>query len=155
MTAGFWGCVYGGGPLCLVPTTPRMNAAEYVRILEENLVPRTAEVFGEEEQFYFVQDNAPIHTARITQDFFAHHPWIQLIPWPRYSPDCNYIEEFWGLMVKEWDCRRERNAEQLRAHVVEVWEPLGRRLGLFRRLAESMPRRWLAVIEAEGGATKY
>jgi len=132
-----------------------MNAAEYVRILEENLVPRTAEVFGEEEQFYFVQDNAPIHTARITQDFFAHHPWIQLIPWPRYSPDCNYIEEFWGLMVKEWDCRRERNAEQLRAHVVEVWEPLGRRLGLFRRLAESMPRRWLAVIEAEGGATKY
>jgi len=74
VTAGFWRCDNGGGPLCLVPTTPRMNAAEYVRILEENLVPRTAEVIGEEEQFYFVQDNASIHTVRVTRDFFAHHP---------------------------------------------------------------------------------
>jgi len=147
VTAGFWGCVSGEGTVCLVPTTPRMNAAEYVRILEEQLVPAAADIFGEEE-FFFVQDNSPVHNANLTRDFFAQHPWIQLLRWPRYSPDCNIIEEVWGMMVKEWDCRRERDADQLRAHVQEVWESLGRRPEFFRKLAASMPRRWLAVTEA-------
>jgi len=153
-TASFWGCVYGGGTACLVPTTPQMNAAEYVRILEENLVPRAAGIFGE-EIFYFVQDNAPIHNANLTMEFFRRHPWIRRLQWPRYSPDANYIEHVWGAMVKEWVAQRERNVDQLRAHVAEVWASLGRRPDFFRKLAESMPRRWLAIIEAEGRYTHY
>lgn len=155
VTANFWGCVYGGGTVALVPTTPRMNAVEYVGILEQNLIPRAAEIFGEEEQFYFVQDNAPIHNARVTMDFFRRHPWVRRLRWPRYSPDCNYIEHVWATMVKEWVSQRERNREQLRAHVEEVWASLGRRPEIFRRWAASMPGRWLAVIEAEGGYTHY
>ena len=57
--------------------------------------------------------------------------------------------------MKEWDGRREATRAALSAHVFEVWQSWANRGDMVRRLVESMPRRIQAVIDAEGGHTKY
>jgi len=78
VTAGFWGCVSAaGGAVVLVPTTPRMNAQEYVGILRDEFLPR-ARALRPGGMIRFMQDNAGIHTARHTRGFLAEQPDVEV-----------------------------------------------------------------------------
>ena len=74
------------------------------------------------ERFTFMQDNCPVHSARIVQRWFDERRDFDLMPWPSKSPDLNPIEHVWANMVSEWSMRNERHSDQLFNHVVEVWE---------------------------------
>jgi len=132
-----------------------MNAAEYCVILEEVLLPHLNAIFGEGTPVVYMHDNASIHTARLTQEWFRDHPHITLLPWPPFSPDLNPIEHVWAMMAREWQPQNERSVEALERHVRDVWGTIERRQGIIQRLVTSMPRRLQAVIAAEGGYTKY
>ena len=82
LTASFWGCIWVGGAIALVEISPRMNAIEYCSVLESVLVPHKAALFGENEGFTFVRDNATIHNARLTWQRIAAHPHITQLNWP-------------------------------------------------------------------------
>ena len=85
---------------------------------------------------------------------------LEPIMWPPSSPDLNPIESVWNTMkncievrhpevVSGWQLSRRL----LNTAIVETWETINsEKLG---RLIKSMPRRCRAIIEAEGGATKY
>uniref|UniRef100_A0A3P8S9W1 Tc1-like transposase DDE domain-containing protein n=1 Tax=Amphiprion percula TaxID=161767 RepID=A0A3P8S9W1_AMPPE len=47
----------------------------------------------------FQQDNAAVHNARLTKDFFTENN-ITLLDHPTCSPDLNPIENIWGWMTK-------------------------------------------------------
>ncbi|KAF2274654.1 uncharacterized protein EI97DRAFT_380907 [Westerdykella ornata] len=80
--------------------------------------------------------------------------------WPAFSPDLNPIETVWNKMkdyieqfYPEQEGERQLTYDQLRTVVQEVWESIT--VEVLRELIDSMPAHCQAVIEVEGGHTKY
>ena len=96
---------------------------------------------------YFMQDNAPIHTAQKVRQWFEDNG-VDTSDWPPYSPDLNPIEHIWKAlkelvmkMFPEVDGKGKSEEQKL------AWNALP--VGLFESLVESMPRRIEAVIAAK------
>jgi hypothetical protein len=61
-----WGCITFNGVGTL--TTVNVNAAKYIEILKDNLWPVIVRHYPE-ENYIFQDDNAPVHRARIVQNY--------------------------------------------------------------------------------------
>ena len=138
-----WGWISGTAIGELVEIPPRMNSAEYIRILEDVFLPSVRAIYPVEDMpvIRLVQDNSGVHTSRETQQWFRNHPEIQLINWPARSPDLNLIENVWAQMVRRWEPRRERTVAALVNHAREIWEELRLRPDYLANLIDSIPNR--------------
>ena len=115
-----------------------------------------------ENTFLFMQDNVPCHKADPVLEFL-HENHVPIIKWLPQSPDLNPLENLWPDFKTRFHKQflelfnhpsksleaRYRYSEVLQ----EVWYTQG--IELVNKLIESMPRRCKAVIEAQGGSTKY
>ncbi|TQV90128.1 Nuf2 family protein [Cordyceps javanica] len=143
------------------PDSPRrgVTSRQILACLQENL-PTIAE-----PGYFFVQDNAPTHTARLVKNWlreWAGENGIQLVEWPPYSPDLNPIENLWKLL-KEQILKKDPGLadmpktdaalEKLIRVAEETWEEFSE--ALLEKLATSMVRRLQAVLDADGWYTKY
>lgn len=108
----------------------------------------------------FMQDNAPSHRSRLTARNLARRG-IRTRKWPPYSPDLNLIEDVWTWMknyIQEqyfemgWDVAN-MPLDRLRAVIWEAWEAVP--TNFIENLVNSWWNRCRAVIDAEGGPTKY
>ena len=150
-----------------------IGADEYQEILYDGLFsliddlleppedPRTIRIV-EQNTFIFMQDNAPCHKAAEVLEFLKENnvPVMEQLP---QSPDLNPIENLWVAFKAafyEHFCEMFNNpSKSLEAQyhygevLQQVWYDLGQ--GLIDSIVESMPWRVQAVIEANGGWTKY
>nr|XP_001389473.2 beta-1,4-glucosidase [Aspergillus niger CBS 513.88] len=118
----------------------------YVRLVERN----------EHQRLQIMQDNAPGHASKTTIQEFNERGIFPII-WPAFSPDLNPIEAVWNWM-KDWIERyfpqdEQLSYDQLREVVRAAWDALPE--AFLDGLINSMPARCQAVINAEGGHTKY
>lgn len=145
-----WGCMGWEGVGRLAEIEGRMDAKQYVDILEENLLPS----MEESEELIFQQDNDPKHTSKLAKNWMEEHD-ITLLDWPPQSPDLNPIEHLWNHIKKELAKypRQPKGVWEIWDRVSEVWENI--EAEVCQNLIESMPRRVEAVIKAKGGHTKY
>ncbi|VDB89448.1 Bgt-51220 [Blumeria graminis f. sp. tritici] len=106
-----------------------------------------------------MQDNAPAHTAGSTMEDMRQR-LIQPIFWPANSPDLNPIEAVWNRM-KDYiqrrhpnlGCGKQRTRDSFLKIVKEAWDSVSSEDLV--RLTQSMPARCQAVIDADGGLTRY
>ncbi len=109
----------------------------------------------------FMQDNTPIHTAYIVNDWLDEQEY-EVMNLPAYSSDLNPIENLW-FWLKEAIYKHhlelldlEDTQETLAAFVTaaqDCWEDISAEL--YATLSNSMPHRVQAVLSAEGWYTKY
>lgn len=154
ISCGYWGWMSSAGPGELVRISPHFTSAEYVSILEDVMLP-TARAIYPDNNIVFIQDNSPVHTARIVREWFEEHPDIQTVRWPTKSPDLNPIEHLWAAAVRNWgDERNIRTADDLHRNVMSVWEQL-RRTTICENIVSSMPRRLQECIDNNGFYIRY
>jgi hypothetical protein len=131
------------------------SAQSYLEVLEDQM-PRCWE-----PGLTFMQDGAPIHTARTIRNWFQEMG-IPLIDWPPYSPDLNPIEHIWFHLKKKvlqmhpelvGSGKSEEAIEALGKALIEAWDALPD--SLFLSCLESMEKRRDAVLAAKGWHTKY
>jgi transposase len=128
----------------------------YKRILADNLLPSARLHFSLApplvEQWYFLQDNSPNHTANAVRTWL-HDNGVSCIDFPPYSPDLNPIENLWNEMARDVELHDCDTMEELQDVVAAVWDKVDG--DSMRTLVHSMPKRCQAVIDAKGWHTKY
>ena len=149
-----WGCMGWNGVGLLTEVEGKMDAVQYVDILDGSLSKSVDLLEIPREEFIFQQDNDPKHTSRLATEWFTEQN-IDLLDWPAQSPDLNPIEHLWEHLKKQI-----RQYPRQPTGIWELWERASLQWMFIdpevcQRLIASMPRRLQAVIKANGGPTKY
>ncbi|CAK9827487.1 Transposable element Tc1 transposase [Anthophora retusa] len=89
-----WGCFGTNKVDSLVKIDGILRKEQYLKILQDHAVPSGTKLIG--ENFIFMQDNDPKHSAKICQNYLKHLEDInklKIMQWPPQSPDLNPIEK--------------------------------------------------------------
>lgn len=133
----------------------RVNAQAYLSILADQVHPMVQTLFPNGGAV-FQDDNAPIHTAGVVNNWFEEHESdVERLDWPPQSPDLNIIEHLWCQLEQQVRNRFPPPAslKELEQVLLEEWLKIP--LTTVQKLYESIPRRIAAVIAAKGGSTPY
>lgn len=145
----------GIGPI--VRSIGNFNSEQYVAFLENNIIPYAVEHFPNND-YYILHDNSRIHTSNHTMAYLIlRFGPKRIIPHPPNSPDCNPIENLFGLLTKNVRKNREifGNEELLFNKINLEWNRLGNNINTLQDLALSMPKRYRKVIKNNGCQTRY
>lgn len=150
-----WGCMTSRGVGSIGDIYGKMNAAGYINILKTKLEESLNRRGIDENNFIFQQDNDPKHTAKSTKAYLAEEKGYTVLPWPSQSPDLNPIEHLWRhlkIKLAQYD-RRATSVHELWERVKVEWETFDE--DICCKYIDSMPARVEAVINANGGNTRY
>ncbi|KAF0683486.1 Aste57867_24467 [Aphanomyces stellatus] len=147
-----WGGIWADGKTCLAFVDGTQTSPDYVYTLSEYLLPAAHLRFATD--FVFQQDNASIHTATTTKEFFVEQN-VNVLDWPALSPDLNPIENVWGYLVQRVYGGGEQynSKEELKRSILLHWNALDP--SYLQKLVFSMKTRCLRVVAAGGMTTKY
>ena len=110
-----WGCFSVAGTGRLVRIEGKMNTVKYRETLDQNLL-QSAQDLRLGRRFTFQQDNDPKHTAKTTQECLRDK-YLNVLEWPRQSPDLNPIEHLWRDLKIAVQQRSPSNLTELERNV--------------------------------------
>jgi transposase len=102
---------------------------------------------------FLPKDNAAPHSAKATKKWFGRQGVVRDEWFPPHSPDLNLIEHVWAQMAQAMRARTVRTRNELVQALKEEWAKVDS--VMCQRLYESMKDRLQAVIDADGGHTRY
>ena len=126
-----------------------MNSNRYCEILQQSMIP-SLQKLG--RRAVFQHDNDPKHTSKTTTALLKRLR-VKVMDWPNMSPDLNPIEHLWGMLKRKVEVRKVSNIRQLRDVVMEERKSIP--VATWEALVNSMPMRVKAVLDNDGGHTKY
>ena len=132
--------------------------ADYIKVLENNLLPFAERMFG--ANYVFQQDNAPIyiysiHTSNLTRTFFQERNII-FLSWSARSPDLNPFENVWGTLSRlvYKDGRQLNSKSGLKDAIRTFWNNLESDF-IKKKLVLSMDKSCFEIIEKNGNIISY
>ncbi len=137
-----WGCMSAAGTGELQFIEGTMNANMYCDILKQSMIPSLRRMG---RRAIFQHDIDPKHTSKTLR--------VKVMDWPSMSPDLNPTEHLWGILKRKVEERKVSNIHQLRDVVMEEWKRTP--VATCEALVNSMHKRVKAVLENNGGHTKY
>lgn len=146
-----WGCMASGGVGNLQFIESTMDKYDYLNILKRNL-KQSAENLRLGDEFYFMHDNDPKHTAEVNKLWLLYNVPKQLHT-PPQSPDLNPIEHLWDLLerrIRQYDITSK---DMLKNVLQEEWNKIS--VEETSKLVSSMPKRLKEVIKRKGYPTSY
>ena len=149
MAWGMFDGAAGRGGLDFLKKGTTMNATRYIETLDKYLV-RTHNI---RKNTHLLQDSAPCHKAKKTMAWLKAEG-IKTIAWPGNSPDLNPIENLWHIAKNYLEEKECKSVPEMKVAIRQLWHNQITR-ELCKTLARSMPTRLMAVINANGGHTKY
>lgn len=149
----FWGAIINDeflGPV-RVAEGVKINSTFYCDLLEKNFLPwfrKKGAAF--KRNMIFMQDNAPSHSSRHTQEWLEKKKQKVMV-WPPNSPDLNPIEHFWAILkAKIYEGGRQFSGkEQLWDAILECCKDISPET--IRNLTKSVDNRLLLVVKKDGG----
>ena len=139
----------------------KVDAIRYRAHLKKELFPAIKKVYPRDDWF-FVQDGAPSHTAKITQEFLQETlrtRFVKSCEWPPYSPDCNPLDYYFWNAVKEkvYAGRLNKpfkNELELKERIKSVWNECAKNTVEIRKAMKQFVPRLNAVADNNGYAIK-
>lgn len=130
-----------------------LNAIRYQQLLEE--ARPELDQLHPGRQWTLLQDNAPAHAAKKTQEWLARNfpAFIPKADWPANSPDLNPIENLWSIVAEEVYATDSRTLAELRRKLESAWARVSP--ALVEKLCDSMPHRFQQVKTNEGRWSGY
>ena len=130
----------------------KQNSARYIIVLEKSLFPFLNHL--DTNNPIFQQDNAAIHTSKLTKNWFKTKN-IGVLDWPTKSPDLNPIENSWGILSRRVykNKRQFENRETLKSCIEQYWNEIPSET--LRKLIESMQNRCFKVIQRKGNKCRH
>ncbi len=136
-----WGCMSAAGTGELQFIEGTINANMYCDTLKQSMIPFLRR-WARKAVFQHNNDRCLAKKLRVT-----------VMDWPSMSPDLNPIEHLWGILKWKVEERMVSNIHQLRDVIMEEWKRTP--VATCEALVNSMPKRVKAVLENNGGHTKY
>lgn len=151
-----WAAVSWHGKTKLRKIKGGLTAPKYITILEDTLLPAQTNLAEDPEDWTFQQDQTcrGPHGAHMTRDWLAENVPDTCFPWPANSPDLNIIENVWYILNTQIKKKKPKNADAYWRALKTCWNTKVTQ-GKIQDLVKSIPRRLKAVIDANGGNTKY
>ena len=153
---------FGGGSIMMfagismhtkTSLVPLQGAVNAVRYQNDILLPLVIPHIRANRGMVLAQDNAPCHSARTTQQLLRANN-VRLLDWPAKSQDLNPIEHVWDLLKRRVrQLRQHRTLAQLQHDVNQIWRQITQ--PTIQNYIRSMRQRCRAVIDANGGHTRY
>ena len=121
-----WAAISSRGSSELVFLEGKQNSLKYVGTLDQYLFPM-CDKFGY-DAVIFQQDNAPLHTSRLTKTFFQERN-LKVLRWPAHSRDLNPIENMWGLLAREVYSNGKQyfSVQELKDALNKAWNKLDKK----------------------------
>lgn len=129
------------------------------RYIKEVLSKLPRLMTGKLASLALMEDGAPVHTAKVCQQFREEHG-IKTFPgheekWPAKSPDLNPIENLWAHLKQRLHSLKKypTTKESMKKAITKLWKTYD--LKFVRNFLRDYPNRLKACMEAKGGATDY
>jgi len=145
-----WGAISPAGVGPLVRMEGNVDADEYLNAFRYRLWRWYPGLYN--QSMIFQDDNASSHTAGLANEWFEKYGILRL-EWPSKSPDCNIIEDIWNHLKYQLRGKIYDDEDELWDCLCKEWNRVP--ISLIESLYESLPKRMQAVIQANGGVTKY
>ena len=134
-----------------IPDKSKVNAKLHVEILLPEFVQDCRSVMP--SGFIFQQDGAPVHTAKLAQDWIATNcsEFIGKDEWPPNLPDCNPLDyHVWRAMLERYKLfqTKPENIDELKKVLQLIWDQPPQ--DSINKAILSFPKRLRACVKAGG-----